>query len=161
MTTLHQPREAGLTGLFALRRGAAGATPHRPQIRRLRLAVVGDALAGDVSLVAGSRGQVSVLEAGRDGLSLRKVPAAVAAIARADLVLLASGDPGPVAALARRMTPPHRRAAISAPEGAHEAARHAYFAAIADALTGADGDGLFSYAARAKLAAAGHASDAR
>ncbi len=51
-----------------------------------------------------------------------------------------------------------RRAAIRAPEGAQEAARHAYFAAIADALIGVDGDGLFSYADRAELAAAGHAS---
>jgi hypothetical protein len=161
MTTLHQPREAGSTGLFALRRGAAGATHHRPEIRRLRVAVVGDALAGDVSLVAGSRGKVIVLEAGRDGLSLRKMPAALAAIARADLVLLPSDEPGPVAALARRMTSPQRRASIRAPEGAHEAARHAYFAAIADALIGVDADGLFSYADRAELAAAGHASDAR
>ena len=118
-------------------------------------------LAGDVSLVAGSRGKVIVLEAGRDGLSLRKMPAALAAIARADLVLLPSDEPGPVAALARRMTSPQRRASIRAPEGAHEAARHAYFAAIADALIGVDADGLFSYADRAELAAAGHASDAR
>ncbi|MGX1309724.1 PAS domain-containing protein [Amorphus suaedae] len=160
MTTLRQPRPAGFPGLTR-RRDDAGAARRHASARPLRLVAIGEALAGDVSLVAGSRGTVTELTYGQTERPLRDALAASAAIVRADLVLVAEDARGPAVWLARRLRRGHARKVIPAREGAHTAALSAYYDKIADALIEVDRDGVFSYADRARLAAAGHAHLAR
>ncbi|MGX1097247.1 hypothetical protein [Amorphus sp. MBR-141] len=152
MTTLRRHGPAGSTPFAAApTRGHGGATSSR---RPLRLVAIGDTLGADVALVAGSRGAVHVPAT---GTGVRPLLAALAAIARADLVLVAEDARGPLAWVAGHLKSPDRRVAIGARTGAHAAARDAYYSAIARALIRVDREGLFSYTDRAKLAAAGHA----
>lgn len=160
MTTLRQPRPAGFPGLTR-RREEAGST-HRPTLfRPLRLVAIGEALAGDVSLVAGSLGAVTELGSGQSDRPLRDVLAASAAIVRADLVLVAEDARGPAVWLAAHLRRDRARAVIPPRAGAHAAALAAYYDTIAGALIEVDRDGIFSYADRARLAAAGHGHLAR
>lgn len=159
MTTLRRPRPAGSSDLIAaLTRENGAAAGRRHALRPLRLVVIGEPLAGDVSLVAGARGEVRELPTGQAERRLPSMLAALAPIVRADLVLLADDARGPVPWLAGHLKSSRRRVVVSARTGAHEAARHSYFTSIAEALIGIDRDGLFSYTDRAKLAAAGHAA---
>ena len=148
MTTLRRHGPAGSTPFAtALTRGPGGATISR---RPLRLVAIGETLGADVTLVA--------VHVPATGTGVRPLLAALAAIARADLVLLAEDARGPLAWVAGHLKSPDRRVAIGARTGAHAAARDAYYSAIARALIRVDREGLFSYTDRAKLAAAGHAA---
>lgn len=162
MTTLHQPREAGLAGLFGSPEpsGIARTHPGRPP---LRIVVMGESLAGDVSLVAGSRARLTVVGSGRGGPphALAATIAAITAILRADLVLISSEAHGPLVRFGHAAKSLPRSADLDPRDGAHHAALATYFATIADALTRVDRDGVFFYADRAGLAAAGHTPEAR
>ena len=153
MITLHQPREAGFTGPAAYSAGA-GTARSRSGHSPLRLLVLGEALAGDVALVAGGRARLTVAARG-----LRPIHRPMSFVSA--LVLVADGADGPLVRMAARMKARRRIVRLGQPEGAHRAARMAYFTAIADALIGVDRDGVFFYADRAGLAAAGHAPETR
>jgi len=161
MTTLHQPREAGFTDPAAYPAGA-GTVRSRSGHSPLRLLVLGEALAGDVALVAGGRARLTVAARGLRPIHHPiSLVSALAALLHADLVLVADGADGPVVRIAAWMKARRRIVRLGQPEGAHQAARMAYFTAIADALIGIDRDGVFLYADRAGLAAAGHAPETR